>query len=35
MLGEGTFSVVFKAQSVSKGDFYAVKCMKSYYSSFE
>ena len=27
-LGEGTFSEVFKAQSIKTGEFVAMKCMK-------
>lgn len=33
--GEGTFSEVYKAQSVSTGEFFAIKCMKACYDSFE
>ena len=33
--GEGTFSEVFKAQSVKTGAFVAIKCMKASYKSSE
>lgn len=33
--GEGTFSEVFKAQSLKTGAFVAIKCMKAKYASNE
>ena len=33
--GEGTFSEVFKAQSVKTGRYTAIKCMKSKFDSIE
>ena len=34
-LGEGTFSEVFKAQSLKTGTFVAIKCMKNSFNSIE
>ena len=34
-LGEGTFSEVFKAQTIKTGEFVAIKCMKEKYSNIE
>ena len=34
-LGEGTFSEVLKAQSLSNGQHVAIKCMKSHFESIE
>jgi renal tumor antigen len=34
-VGEGTFSEVFKAQSIKTGQFVAIKCMKSHFDSLE
>ena len=34
-LGEGTFSEVFKAQSLKTGEFVAIKCMKENYKNIE
>jgi len=34
-IGEGTFSEVFKAQSIKTGQFVAIKCMKSHFDSLE
>ena len=33
--GEGTFSEVFKAQSVKNGKYTAIKCMKNKFDSIE
>jgi renal tumor antigen len=33
--GEGTFSVVVKAQSIKTGRYVAIKCMKSHFTSME
>jgi renal tumor antigen len=33
--GEGTFSEVLKAQSINTGQFVAIKCMKSTFTSLE
>jgi renal tumor antigen len=33
--GEGTFSEVFKAQSVKTGKYTAIKCMKNRFDSIE
>ncbi len=34
-LGEGTFSEVFKAQSIKTGEFVAMKCMRKKYNNIE
>jgi renal tumor antigen len=34
-LGEGTFSEVFKAQSIKTGAYVAIKCLKNPYSNSE
>ena len=34
-LGEGTFSEVFKAQHLKTGNYVAIKCLKSSFSSLE
>ena len=34
-LGEGTFSEVYKAQSLKSGEYVAIKCMKQKYNSIE
>ena len=33
--GEGTFSEVFKAQSIKTGQYVAIKCMKSHFTSLD
>ena len=34
-MGEGTFSEVFKAQSLISGNYVAIKCMKNLFNSIE
>lgn len=34
-IGEGTFSEVFKAQSLKNHKFYAIKCMKKKYETID
>jgi len=35
VLGEGSFSKVFKAQSLKSGNHVAIKCMKSFFNSIQ
>ena len=35
VLGEGSFSKVFKAQSLKNGNYVAIKCMKSMFNSIQ
>lgn len=34
-LGEGSFSEVYKAQSVQSGQYFAIKCMKAHFDSMD